>query len=98
MNNTLPACSRYLNSISLAVRPFPSPIECVSLRLAQHLLARWKRQLEEDSEAFPGKGYQSPEKEEITRPHGSLEQITPAEFKAEWQLTANPKKLAKWLS
>lgn len=31
----------------------------------------------------------------ITRPHGSLEQITPAEFKAEWQPTANPKKLAK---
>ncbi len=34
----------------------------------------------------------------ITWPHGSLEQITPAEFKAEWQQTTDPKKLAKWLS
>lgn len=37
------------------------------LDIGRNLLARWKRQFEEDSDAFPGKGHQSPEKEEITR-------------------------------
>lgn len=32
------------------------------------------------------------------RPHGSLEQIPPAEFKADWWTTVDPKKLEKWLS
>ena len=34
------------------------------LDLSRSLLARWKRELGEDAEAFPGKGHQSPEKEE----------------------------------
>ena len=34
------------------------------LDLSRSLLARWKRELGEDPEAFPGKGHQSPEKEE----------------------------------
>lgn len=37
------------------------------LDLSRSLLARWKRELEEDTEAFPGKGHQSPEKEENVR-------------------------------
>jgi len=37
------------------------------LDIGRNLLARWKRQLEEDTDAFPGKGNQSPDNEEMTR-------------------------------
>ena len=37
------------------------------LDIGRNLLARWKRQLEEDPDAFPGKGHQIPDKEEMTR-------------------------------
>ena len=37
------------------------------LDIGRNLLARWKRQLEENTDAFPGKGHQSPDNEEMTR-------------------------------
>ena len=37
------------------------------LDIGRSLLARWKKQLQEDSDAFPGKGHQRPDQEELTR-------------------------------
>ena len=45
------------------------------LDIGRNLLARWKRQLEEDTDAFPGKGHQSPDNEEMTRLRRRVKQL-----------------------
>ena len=45
------------------------------LDIGRNLLARWKRQLEEDTDAFPGKGNHSPDNEEMTRLRRRVKQL-----------------------